>query len=255
MKIFRLKYLFVFLFTISVFHLTGAECDEDNNTVTGINEAALGKWVSTTFPGETQYLYITTDSISVWIKEDSKPCYNLEFSSKYTGNATTLTISIPDQGSQNVSYSINSDTLTVIPPDGDGGKDTVDFTKTDFDPTTFLICSNLDGTWQNTMKPNEYLEIVDENYEIWLNSGSCYSLEEQDSYTFDQDTKTGTIQISGAVDGEGDITYNEGNNTITIIYTPIAQQASQQLEITQDETNTYSKVSDIDFYNNECLDD
>jgi hypothetical protein len=131
MKNSRLKYLFVFLFTISVFHLTGAECDEDESPTgsSGVDEAAIGKWVSTTFPGETQYLYITTDSISVWIKEDSKPCYNLEFSSKYTGNATTLTISIPDQGSQNVSYSINSDTLTVIAPDGDGGKDTVDFTK------------------------------------------------------------------------------------------------------------------------------
>jgi hypothetical protein len=33
MKAKNLRYLLVFLFTISIFHLTGAECDEDDNPV------------------------------------------------------------------------------------------------------------------------------------------------------------------------------------------------------------------------------
>jgi hypothetical protein len=253
MKLFKLKYLFVFLFTVSVFHLTGAECDEDDNPVAGINEAALGKWTSTSFPGETQYLYITTDSISVWIKEDGSSCYDLEFSANYTATSSSLTITVPGEGTQIVTYTVSGTTMTVIAPDGEGGTDNIVFTKTDFDPSTFIICVDLEGTWQNNTEPTEYLKIVDEDtYEIWNDLGSCYEKYVTDSYTFDQVTKTGIAQIGDAVGGEGDITYNEGNNTITVTYTPVQQPASGQLEIIPEESYTYSSVTDIDFYSNEC---
>lgn len=364
MKHYRLKYLFIFLFSISLFHLTGASCDEDDNPTgsSGIDEAAIGKWSSTTIPGETQYLEITSDSISVWVKLTSSNCTNFVFKSNYSATNSSMTIPYTDEGSQTVTYTVSGDTLTVVAPDGEGGTITLVFYKFDFDPSTFNYCSlavqgkwkstsyqgetqyllitsdsittwikedekpcyekmftssysidystmtipntdegsitvtfsisndtltvlapdgeggyetiifvayefnvadltplciNLEGTWQNDEAADDYLEVVDEDtYRSWdYESGSsCYILNEQESYTFDQLSKTGTFQTQEAITGQGTFKYDEVNQTISIEYisnNSSGQSINSKIEIVQDTVrNTYNKVSDINF--NEC---
>lgn len=217
-----------------------------------INQDAIGKWISDTDTTDT-WLEITNDSITVWEQEAGENCTELEFKSSYTSTDTSFTIANTGDGPQVVNYSISVDTMRVEVQE-EGGVIIMNFVRSNFDPSTFIICVDLEGTWQNMDYPSEYLEIVDENtYQIWSESGgSCYNLDDGNSYTFNHQTKTGTAQIDDADSGEGTITYNEINQTITVRYSRTSIVTSG-LEVVEDVVIIFQKVTDIDFEANQCI--
>ena len=215
------------------------------------NQDVIGKWISDTDTTDT-WVEITNDSITVWEREAVENCTELEFKSSYTATDTSLIIANNGDGPQVVKYSISVDTMRVEVQE-EGGVIIMNFVRDYFDPSSFIICLDLEGTWKNMDDPSEYLEVVNhDTYELWSTSdGTCYNRDDRDSYTFDHQTKTGIAQIGDADSGEGTITYDENNHTITVRYSRTSIVTSG-LEVVKEVVITYEKVTDIDFEANQC---
>jgi len=258
MKKFNFKYIYVFLFTLGVFYLTGTGCDDDESVTNPSDtqkQAFIGKWVSNSEPEETDYLLITSDSIKVWVKEDVKTSYNLLFSSGYSATSDSLTILNTNDGKQVVKYTISNDSMTVVMLDNNEWPDKLIFTKMDFDTARFSKMT-LVGTWQDSDEDSEYVEVVDEDtYQIWKKSGDCYNKNVENDYSFDKEAKTGTVKIDDADGGKGQIKYKQivDGETLIVTYTQTSrQEVASKLNGIFEVTKTYLKVVNIDFEGKKC---
>lgn len=266
MKKNHFKYLLVLLLTLSVFHLTGAECDEDDTPTgeSGTNQALISKWISTTNDTVKRWMEITDNTIKIYElwKETGEPWPDQLFAQEVIdGEYQTPyedTITVNFLGNQlNVGFSVNTGvtpkTLKLVVPAYNN--DVLDFDAGDFTlGTTFKENPNLIGTWKN-VEAEEYLRIVDfSEYEIWVKNNDCYMQVQSDDYEFTSQFK-GEYDASDLQGGKGSFEYNETNGKITITYTPLATSNSgSALEIVESQqTDIFEKVTDIDFEASECL--
>jgi hypothetical protein len=264
MKLFKLKYLFVFLFTISVFHLTGAECDEDESPTgsSGVDEAAIGKWVSTRNDTVKRWMEITKTNITVYeLWNEEGDGWPLQLYAQKVIDGTYLTpyqdtIRVDFFGTKlNIGISVNSGvtpkTLNFSIP---VLNEVLNFEEGEFTPdSTFNVNPELIGTWKN-IKAEEYLNVINyDDYKLWVMGEGCYNNVQSNSYEF-------TSQFSGIYyaddldGGEGSFTYKE-NDTLILEYYPLTANfnLNSKLEVfNPPDTDTLIKVSDNDFEGNEC---
>ncbi len=285
MKAKNLRYLLVFLFTISIFHLTGAECDEDNNTVTGIDEAAIGQWVTVEIDTNTfhlvgssenikssndhinvsfeidttiTYLDITPSKLSVWEKKSDEPCARYLFASTYSATGSSLTISNTNGGQQQVSYSVDGDNMTVIVPGIEGLKivfDTLNFSRQTFSVNELMpYC--ISGIWKFISNDSIFIEVDDDEvYTKWKDTGSCYNFENSGLISINYSENSGSFNNYNQ-GSTADIYYN-GNDTLII--NPLSGINSlleaKKIEIPLPDTCVRVTDTFIDFEVSQCQDD